>query len=105
MKILIQDLENKFLPTMLTNGLSYWKKDLFEVVDNSSTVLKANVFGTDEYQTEIKFSGNFVTDVNCSCPYNKSMFCKHVAILYYEKLNEELGLKKSVPRKTKVETF
>ena len=101
MKIPIQHLNQRFLPTMLTNGLSYWKKDLFEITDDSSTILKANVYGTDEYKTEIRFSGIDVTDINCTCPYNKSLFCKHAAILYYEKLKEELVLKKSVPRKPK----
>lgn len=99
MNVLIQDLHEKFLPAMLKNGLSYWKKDMFEIIEDSSSVLKASIFGTDEYHTQIEFSGNLVVDVNCTCPYNKGVFCKHVAVLYYEKVKEELGLKKTIPRK------
>jgi hypothetical protein len=101
MKILIQDLAEKFLPTILNNGLAYWKKDKFEIVEDSQAILKAIVFGTDEYQTEIHLSNNFITDLNCTCPYDKSLFCKHVAILYYEKFKDELGLKKAASRKPK----
>ncbi|GAA3570425.1 hypothetical protein [Snuella lapsa] len=100
MNIQIEHLEDKFLSTALKNGLSYWKKDQFEIIHNSATSLKAKVFGSDEYLTEMMFLGNYVTDVNCNCPNNRTLFCKHVAILYYEKLKEVLELKKSKPRKT-----
>ena len=99
MKIDIYNFKEKFIASKLKNGLTYWKKDQFEIVEESPSVLKANVFGTDEYQSEIRFSGNFVTDINCNCPDNRSLFCKHIAILYYEKLKDELALKKASIRK------
>ncbi|GAL72022.1 SWIM zinc finger family protein [Jejuia pallidilutea] len=74
MNIALNDLEEKFLATALKNGLSYWKKDHFEVVDDNSNGIKARVYGTDEYLSELVLSGNTVTDVNCTCPNNRTLF-------------------------------
>mgnify|MGYP003667322115 CR=1 FL=1 len=104
MNIPIEELEQKFLSTALKNGLSYWKKDQFEVIDDSTTSLKARVYGTDEYLSELMFLNNVIVDVNCNCPNNRTLFCKHIAILYYEKLKDVLDLKKSKSRKATKKT-
>ena len=99
MAIPLETLEQKFLSTTLKNGLSYWKKDQFNVVEDNHSYIKATVYGTDEYISEMFFQGNLVTNVSCTCPNNRTLFCKHIAILYYEKQKDALGLKKSKPRK------
>lgn len=102
MNIELNKLEDKFIATALKNGLSYWKKDQFEIIEDSATGIKAIVYGTDEYTSEIVFSGKSVVNVNCSCPNYRTLFCKHIAILYYEKFKDIFELKKSKPRKASV---
>ncbi|MFB9055447.1 SWIM zinc finger domain-containing protein [Mariniflexile ostreae] len=99
MNIPLEHLEEKFLATALKNGLSYWKKGLFEIIEDDATTIKARVYGTDEYLSELMFLNKHIVDVNCTCPNNRTLFCKHIAILYYEKLKDVLALKKAKPRK------
>lgn len=97
-------VKKRFTSTNLKNGLSYWKKDQFDILENSSSYLLATVYGTDEYRTELFISNDGSVDAICTCPNNRTLFCKHVAILYYEKFKEELAIVKSKPRKPRKKT-
>lgn len=101
MSTTLENFEKKFTATNLKNGLSYWKKDLFEVIEDSPSVLEANVYGENEYTTSLKFAGDAVVDANCSCPNYRTIFCKHIAILFYEKFKAVFNFKKTAPRKSK----
>lgn len=101
MSATFENFEKRFTATNLKNGLSYWKKDKFELVDDSPTVLEAIVYGENEYRTLLKCNGDTVIDVNCTCPNHRTLFCKHVAVLYYEKFKAIFNFKKSKTRASK----
>jgi len=53
--------------------------------------LKAKVQGTDvhPYLVSIQFDANHVTDVECTCPYHKGTWCKHIVAVLLKALESD----------------
>ena len=70
---------------ILARGYDYYCKGAVENLDVSEDFVSADVIGSDDYEVEISFDNNEVTEMYCSCPYAEGgRNCKHMAAVLYE---------------------
>lgn len=74
-----------FAPHILERGYGYYLEDAVENMKVSAGCIKADVYGTDDYEVEITLHNDSITDMYCSCPYAEDgNNCKHMAAVLYE---------------------
>lgn len=70
---------------ILARGYDYYCEGAVEDMEVSKDFVTADVIGTDDYEVEISFDNNEVTEMYCSCPYAEGgRNCKHMAAVLYE---------------------
>ncbi|MDO4168864.1 MAG: SWIM zinc finger family protein [Lachnospiraceae bacterium] len=79
------DWRNLFQAHILDRGYHYYCEHAVEDVELGDNIMWATVYGTQDYEVEIRFKQNEVIDMDCSCPYAESgNNCKHMAAVLYE---------------------
>ena len=94
MKIPLDQFEQIIDETILKRGLNYFKNGnvvKFEEIGNGE--FEAFVEGTENYVVQLKVLNNTLVEHACSCPYDYSSVCKHVAAVIFFLLQEKIGLK------------
>lgn len=77
--------KNMFKQHILHRGYDYFCDGAVENITIEDNVIKATVCGTDDYEVEIIFKGEEISDMYCSCPYAESgENCKHMAAVLFE---------------------
>lgn len=70
---------------ILARGYDYYCAGAVENLEVSEDFVSADVIGSDDYEVEISFDDNEVTEMYCSCPYAEcGRNCKHMAAVLYE---------------------
>ncbi len=74
-----------FQDHILGRGLDYFISNLVENVYSKGNIIKATVYGTEEYKVEIVKEDDEIIDLSCTCPYaDDGNNCKHMAaVLFY----------------------
>lgn len=77
---------NEFFESrILDRGYDYYLSDLVSNISIKEDVIRATVFGSDDYHVLIYKEGNEISDMECECPYaDKGYYCKHMAAVLYE---------------------
>ena len=102
MNIPYTEFEQYINETILSRGLSYFKKGFVtEVEEISPNKFEAVVLGSDEYTVNIQLEDNSLTDYYCSCPYDHGPVCKHIAAVLFHMQQDNLGIQVSKPRKSR----
>ena len=93
MKLSLLNFEQQIDETILKRGLSYFKKGCVEEVDAlGHGDYEATVEGTDTYTVRLHLDGDNVTELSCTCPYDKGPVCKHMAAVLFHLQKEKLGI-------------
>lgn len=79
------DWEYLFQPQIIDRGYDYYQRGLVTDFTRTSKVVTATVLGTEVYSVTLRFSGDSLTDADCTCPYaTDGNYCKHeAAVLFY----------------------
>ena len=94
----LETFETLLNPTILDRGKAYFEKDAVFDLSGNNGVWSAMVQGSENYQVEIKLSGEMIDACSCDCPHDAD-FCKHiVATLYAIKLSQPTVAQKSGPK-------
>ena len=93
MELSLLNFEQQIDETILKRGLSYFKKGCVEEVDAlGHGDYEATVEGTDTYTVRLHLDGDNVTELSCTCPYDKGPVCKHMAAVLFHLQKEKLGI-------------
>lgn len=77
------DWRNLFQAHILDRGYHYYCEHAIEDVEFGDDIMWATVYGTQDYEVEIRFKQNEVIDMDCSCPYAEcGNNCKHMQPCY-----------------------
>jgi hypothetical protein len=81
-----KDWELLFSPRVLERGYDYWCDGLVCMVSKSSSIVKAVVSGSEDYEVEISLdSRGGIAKMLCDCPHAfDGNNCKHMAAVIYE---------------------
>lgn len=102
MKIPLNEFEQIIDETILTRGLSYFKKGyITDFSEISIGEYEALVSGTEEYSVQLKISNNTIVAHNCDCPYDMGPVCKHIVAVIFYLQQDVLELDKKSPSKPK----
>ncbi|MCH4887092.1 hypothetical protein EZV73_05900 [Acidaminobacter sp. JC074] len=77
--------ESIFSSIILERGYDYYMNDRVNIINYNKSSLEANVSGYDLYHVYVKFDGQSIKYMKCTCPYyydNHS--CKHIVAALYE---------------------
>src|ERR1019366_427960 len=92
MNIPLNQFEQHINETILKRGLSYYKQGAVTSVDElEPNIYFAEVEGSESYEVEIEIKKGFITDIDCSCPYDGGI-CKHAVAVLFTIQAEELKL-------------
>lgn len=88
----ILNWERLFKGHILDRGYNYFCDGAVDNIQRSEDKINAIVCGSEDYEVEILFEGDKITDMYCSCPYAEDgNRCKHmVAVLFEWEANREL---------------
>lgn len=79
------DWEHLFREIILDRGYDYYLSGAIKNMKISDHQIQAIVEGSDDYEVEINFHNNHITDMYCSCPYAEDGHnCKHMAAVLYK---------------------
>lgn len=74
-----------FAPHILERGYEYYLENAVGNMKVSADCIRADVYGTDDYEVEITLNKDTIDDMYCSCPYaEEGKNCKHMAAVLYE---------------------
>jgi len=85
---------------MLNRGAQFfYNGQLSNILKIDEHSLTADASGQNNYQIKFKIEDKFIVEHHCSCPYTKTIFCKHkVALLIFLQENQlQKILKKNKP--------
>ena len=92
----LENFEQLFDSTILARARGYFNAGRVSSIDHNEPLLHATVDGTNLYDVDIRVKGDVIASVACTCPYEKSPYCKHVgAVLYAIREEEKNALSKS----------
>lgn len=79
------DWEHLFREIILDRGYNYYLSGAVKNMKITDHQIQAIVSGVDDYEVEINFHNNHITDMYCSCPYAEDGHnCKHMAAVLYK---------------------
>ena len=79
------NFENLFDPVILQRAKGYHRAGRVNDVDyDNPPLIHAIVDGVNEYDVDIRLKGNAIASVACTCPYDRSPYCKHVGAVLFE---------------------
>lgn len=79
-----------FTDYILDRGYDYYCDNAVSDLKRKNNVITATVSGTEDYDVEITFHGEKITDMYCSCPYaDDGKNCKHMAAVLFELEDEK----------------
>ena len=77
--------ENLFDPVILQRAKGYHRAGRVNEIDlDNPPLIHAIVDGVNEYDVDIRLKGNAIASVACTCPYDRSPYCKHVGAVLFE---------------------
>ncbi len=79
----LKDFESWITKSMLSKGENYWVEDSVQNLEQDGETWAADVYGTDNYLTEITINNEQVTEWFCDCPYDYGPICKHVVAVLF----------------------
>lgn len=91
----LKDFENYFDNVILSRGMDYYTNGAvisLEKISEESFV--AEVDGSEIYEVNVTLNGDEITDIECDCPYEYGMYCKHEAAVLYALRDEMKSNKK-----------
>ncbi len=73
-----------FSPVILERGRDYFYGGDIDHIEKTADGWKAEAHGTDDYEVRIRYKGNRIESMECTCPYAADgRHCKHMAGLLY----------------------
>jgi hypothetical protein len=73
-----------FVDYILDRGYDYYCDQKVEIINIKNDMVEATVFGSDEYDVEINYDGDGVSEMYCSCPHAAiGNNCKHMAAVLF----------------------
>jgi len=89
MSVSIDGFEGAFEPVILQRAKGYFNSGRVGAIDyDNAPLLHALVDGSVLYDVDIRLKGKSIASVACTCPYDRSAYCKHVGAVLY-KIREE----------------
>ena len=79
----LEDFESWVSKSMVSKGEYYWVDDTVQNLEQDGETWAADVYGTDNYLTEITIKGGQITEWFCDCPYDHGPICKHVVAVMF----------------------
>lgn len=84
------------LPTdILQKGKDYWDNGAVSNLIENDKNFEAIVYGSEDYEVEIKVNNGSVESWFCDCPYDWGPICKHVAAVLIEIREQQHSIKYS----------
>ena len=84
-KVKIMGWSQYFSRTILERGYGYYRGGAVESMSVTDEKITATVAGTNDYTVEIDLCGDFITGMDCTCPYAEDgNYCKHMAAVLYK---------------------
>lgn len=68
---------------ILNRGEKYALEKRVEILRKDEKQINAKVYGSKNYEVEIKFYGDKIEKMSCNCPYASTANCKHLAATLY----------------------
>ena len=82
-KLTLENFETHLTTVVLEKGHDYFENGaVTDLTSESVGVWNAVVTGSEDYQVEIVFSGEFISSCSCDCPH-EAEFCKHIVATLY----------------------
>jgi len=79
----LENFESWVSGYMLSKGEDYWVNDNVQNLEQDGDTWAADVYGTNDYLTEVIIKNGQVEEWFCDCPYDRGPICKHViAVLF-----------------------
>ncbi len=79
-----ENFEKNINSTIIERGYNYFQSGYVGNLDEVETDLwVADVYGTDDYNVEIKTNKTEIKNWSCNCPYDQGSICKHVVATFY----------------------
>jgi len=79
----LENFESWVSGYMLSKGEDYWVNDNVQNLEQDGDTWAADVYGTDDYLTEVIIKNGQVEEWFCDCPYDRGPIYKHViAVLF-----------------------
>lgn len=84
MKITLKNFEEVINPTVVERGRDYFQRgQIRELEELEKGRWVAIVEGTEDYQLEVRLSGEQIIEFICSCPFDLGPVCKHEVAVFY----------------------
>ncbi len=92
MLLAFEDWQEDFESAILDRGWGYYEEERVVSLKRRGDKVSAVVQGTADYDVEITFDGDMITDLDCDCPYAvDGNLCKHMAAVLYALEDEPLA--------------
>lgn len=77
----------------LERGREYFRDGAVKHIEDSAQTITARVKGNYyiPYAVHVSYNGQGITDVDCTCPYHKGSWCKHIAATLFAVLQKSGG--------------
>ncbi len=79
----LEDFESWVSKSILSKGEDYWVDDNVQNLEQDGETWAADVYGTDNYLTEVTIKNGQVAEWFCDCPYDHGPICKHVVAVLF----------------------
>jgi hypothetical protein len=80
----LDTFESLFDPIILGRAKSYFNAGLVGAIERGNApLLHTTVDGSMPYDVDIRFKGDAIASAACTCPYDRSPYCKHVGAALY----------------------
>ena len=79
----LEDFESWISKSILRKGEEYWVEDAVQNLEQDGATWAADVYGTDNYLTEVTIKNGQVVEWSCDCPYDHGPICKHVVAVLF----------------------
>jgi len=79
----LEDFESWVSQSMLSKGENYWVEDNVQNLEQDGETWAADVYGMNNYLTEVTIKNGQVTEWFCDCPYDHGPICKHVVAVLF----------------------
>lgn len=79
----LENFESWISGSILNKGEYYWVNDNVQNLEQDGDTWEADVYGTDDYITEVTIKNGQVEEWSCDCPYDYGPMCKHVVAVLF----------------------
>ena len=91
---MIRNWKDEFFLSILERGKSYYEEGRVSCLRQIDNTYLATVCGSSDYEVEITVSDNYVKKMDCSCPYSRRGYCKHMAAVLFALDDERVSVEK-----------